>query len=152
MLQVRSCWTPWPTHGTSSSEMFCPCCRPSSTLYRYTHRYTHTLTCLYSHIENCIHVCLCLCVFSGKGALCASVGSAPLQEHHHPQPETGRGSVSTPSQSPSFYHTDAANTAGSLCLYLFLIISHAFYLIHTHTHTYTHIQAVEPLPPLSSSS
>lgn len=38
--QVRSCWTLWPIHGTSSSATFCPCCRPSSTLSRYVFRHT----------------------------------------------------------------------------------------------------------------
>lgn len=54
-----------------------------------------------------------VCLSSGKRALSASVGSSSLQEHYHPQPETGWSFVSTPSQSSSFYHTDAANTAGT---------------------------------------
>lgn len=41
VIQVRNYWTPWRTRGTSSSVMSCPCCRPSSILYRYTHTNTH---------------------------------------------------------------------------------------------------------------
>lgn len=88
---------------------------------------------------------VCVCVSLGKRAVGASVGSAPLQEHHHPQPETGRGSVSTSSQSSSFYHTNAANTTGthptshthtptSLCL----TISHAISYTHMFSYTNTH--------------
>ena len=82
----------------------------------HTHCREHTTMLILSQ-QNCVltHVC----VSSGKRAISASAGSASLQKHHHPQPETGRGSVSTPSQSPSFYHTDVANTTGT----------------HTHKHT-----------------
>lgn len=64
-------------------------------------------------MENVVFSSVCVCVSPGKGAVGASVGSAPLQEHHRPQPEAGRGLVSTPSQSSSFHHTDAASTTGS---------------------------------------
>lgn len=40
--QVRSCWTLWLTRGTSSSAMFCPCCRPSSTPSRCMLRYVQS--------------------------------------------------------------------------------------------------------------
>lgn len=73
-------------------------------------------TCLFAYSYITSHttlLCWHLCMFPGQGAISASVGSAPLQEHHHSQPETGRGSVSTPSQSSSFYNTDAANPTGT---------------------------------------
>jgi len=75
--------------------------------------YTLTLMILFTQLYD-----IDACVFSGKGAVSASAGSAPLQEHHHPEPEAGRGSFSTTSQSSSFYHTDAANTTGTQALFL----------------------------------
>lgn len=76
----------------------------------HSHLLTHIVISLYnSYVDKRVDMCVSL----GKGAIGASVGSAPLQEHHHPKPETGRGALSTPGQSSSFYHTDAANTTGT---------------------------------------
>lgn len=36
LVQVRSYWTLWQRPGTSFSAMSSPCCRPSSTQFRYT--------------------------------------------------------------------------------------------------------------------
>lgn len=35
VVQVRSYWTLWQRRGTSFSVMSSPCCRPSSTQFRY---------------------------------------------------------------------------------------------------------------------
>lgn len=94
----------------------------------HTHKQPYTHSHAYILLKKlCVDLCVCVCVSSGKGAISASAGSAPLQEHHHSQPETGRGSVSTPSQSSSFYHTDAANTTGTHTQDLFtLFVSQSF--------------------------
>ncbi len=86
-----------------------------------THAHTNTPHMLIFSSQN--SVLTCACVSAGKGAVSASVGSASLQKHHHAQPQTGRGSVSTPGKSSSFYHSDAANTTGTHISTPFLFLS-----------------------------
>lgn len=71
VFQGKSCWTLWPTHGTSSSVTFCPCCWPSSIPFRYL---THSI--VFSDrtgIGSQVLVCSL-----GERAISASAGSAPL--------------------------------------------------------------------------